>query len=229
MTASEPLPTHSAAEALADVASLGPFFTVRLGGEDRGWHPVHESYARGSADLIRTCAARYGTREERIPASIVQFGHAARLWSPALACTVVHGVVPDFDALHRADDGAALRLPVGAGRRAGPLPDTVEVLHRLVMEQHLDALAAGLRVKVAPRLLDGNAASALIEAARAILRLRPELSAQLTSLVSGLLERGRLAGTGDLVGPDLSFRRRSCCLFYRVPSGGKCGDCCLER
>lgn len=229
MTASGPVPAHSAAEALTDAASLGPFFTVHLGGEDRGWHPVRESYARGYADLIQTCGARYGTQEERIPASIVQLGHAARLWSPALACTVAHGVIPDFDALHRADDGAALRLPAAAGRRAGPLPDAVEALYRLVMEQHLDAFAAGLRVKVAPRLLDGNAASALIGAARAILHLRPGLRARLTPLVSGLLARGRLAGTGDLVAPDLSFRRRSCCLFYRVPSGGKCGDCCLDR
>ena len=28
--------------------------------------------------------------------------------------------------------------------------------------------------------------------------------------------------------PDTSFFvRRSCCLYYRLPAGGKCGDCAL--
>lgn len=27
----------------------------------------------------------------------------------------------------------------------------------------------------------------------------------------------------------LAFRRRSCCLYYRVPGGSTCGDCCLIR
>ncbi|WP_333777997.1 (2Fe-2S)-binding protein [Streptomyces sp. IBSBF 3136] len=26
-----------------------------------------------------------------------------------------------------------------------------------------------------------------------------------------------------------AFRRRSCCLYYRVPGGGVCGDCCFSR
>ncbi len=26
-----------------------------------------------------------------------------------------------------------------------------------------------------------------------------------------------------------AFRRRSCCLYYRVPGGGLCGDCCFDR
>ncbi|MGY0071197.1 (2Fe-2S)-binding protein [Streptomyces sp. QTS137] len=30
-----------------------------------------------------------------------------------------------------------------------------------------------------------------------------------------------------ITGPDLTFRRRSCCLHYRAPNGSKCGDCCL--
>ncbi|RBM23869.1 hypothetical protein DEH69_00860 [Streptomyces sp. PT12] len=43
------------------------------------------------------------------------------------------------------------------------------------MEDHLAALAAGLRVKVAGRLLDGNAGSALAEAGRAIVAARPAI------------------------------------------------------
>ncbi|WP_372346924.1 (2Fe-2S)-binding protein [Streptomyces sp. KL116D] len=29
-------------------------------------------------------------------------------------------------------------------------------------------------------------------------------------------------GTGSVTGPDLTFRRRSCCLLYRASNGGKC-------
>ena len=28
---------------------------------------------------------------------------------------------------------------------------------------------------------------------------------------------------------EVAFRRRSCCLYYRVAAGGKCGDCPLVK
>ncbi|WP_374222741.1 (2Fe-2S)-binding protein [Streptomyces spinoverrucosus] len=228
MNALRQAPAPAVAQALKDITALGSFFSIELGGPDEGWHPVEDAYARGVADLIAATADRYDTRELRIGASIVQLGHAARLWSPVLACTVVHGIVPDLDRLHRADDGPALRLPAApTGWYAPETPRLPDVLYEVVVARHLDALAAGLRVKVAPRLLAGNAASALVEAARAVLAARPDLREPLTDLVDGLLNTRRLAGTGNVVGPDLSFRRRSCCLYYRVPSGAKCGDCSL--
>ncbi|MFJ3616789.1 (2Fe-2S)-binding protein [Streptomyces iakyrus] len=221
-------PAPAVAEALKDIASLGSFFSIELGGPDAGWHPVEETYARGIADLITATADRYATRELRIGASIVQLGHAARLWSPVLACTVVHGIVPDLTRLFRADDGPALRLPAAPdGWYAPETAQLADVLYEMVMTRHLDALAAGLRVKVAPGLLAGNAASALVEAARAVLAARADLREPLADLVAGLLNTGRLAGTGKVIGDDLGFRRRSCCLYYRVPSGVKCEDCSL--
>jgi hypothetical protein len=36
---------------------------------------------------------------------------------------------------------------------------------------------------------------------------------------------GNVASTGKLD----DFRRRSCCLYYRIPGGGRCGDCALDR
>jgi hypothetical protein len=43
------------------------------------------------------------------------------------------------------------------------------------------------------------------------------------------LADGVLAGSGvvTLTGDRLAFRRRSCCLYYRLPGGGYCGDCPL--
>ncbi|MFF3688017.1 hypothetical protein [Streptomyces sp. NPDC002187] len=61
--------------------------------------------------MIAATADRYGTRELRAGASMVQLGHAARLWSPVPACTVVHGIVPDLHRMHGSDGGPALRLP----------------------------------------------------------------------------------------------------------------------
>lgn len=211
------------------MAALGGFFSLEVGGPDENWHPVDDAYARGFADRVEALADRYDTREMRIGASIAQLGHGARLWSPALASTLIHGIVPDLAALHRADDGPALRLPVPEGWYADRLPHLTETLYEQVVHVHLDALAAGLRVKVASRLLDGNTASALVEAARTLLVARPELRGPLTDLTRGLLATGRLVSTGHITGPALTFRRRSCCLYYRAPAGVKCDDCSLAR
>jgi hypothetical protein len=90
------------------------------------------------------------------------------------------------------------------------------------------AVERALPAKVAPRPLDGNLASALVGSAGVLLRARPDLRAPLTEPTTALLDTGRLRGTGRITGPGLSFRRHSCCLYYRVSGGGKCGDCCLS-
>ncbi|MBB0246839.1 iron reductase [Streptomyces alkaliphilus] len=229
MTSPAQAPPAAVAAALADVATLGGFFAPVVAGPDEGWHPVAESHAAGSADLVADNARRYGTTEPRVAASVVQLGHAARLWSPLLACAVAHGVVPDPADLQRADDGPALRFPSPAGWWTRDAGESSALLYRLVMEECLAAMAAGLRVRVAPRLLIGNAASALVEAGRALVAARPGLREPATDLVTRLLATGVLVGTGEITDSALAFRRRSCCLFYRVPPGDRCGDCSLDR
>ncbi|GAB3108496.1 (2Fe-2S)-binding protein [Streptomyces calidiresistens] len=229
MTSPAQAPPATVAAALADVATLGGFFAPVVAGPDDGWHPVAESYAAGSADLVADNARRYGTTEPRVAASVVQLGHAARLWSPLLACAVVHGVVPDPADLQRADDGPALRFPTPVGWWARDRGETAALLYRLVVEERLTAMAAGLRVRIAPRLLIGNAASALVEAGRALVAARPGTREAAGDLVARLLATGALVGTGEITDSALSFRRRSCCLFYRVPPGDRCGDCSLDR
>ena len=76
---------------LSDVSSYGGFFALTVGPDDSaaaGWHPVGQSYADGYADLIDATITRYCTTESRIGASLVHLGHAARLWSPVLACAL---------------------------------------------------------------------------------------------------------------------------------------------
>ncbi|OJZ71337.1 iron reductase [Mycobacterium paraffinicum] len=210
---------------LAEISSYQGFFALTVGGDAAGWHPVRQSYADGFTDLVEATARRYHTTDLRIGASLVHLGHATRLWSPVLACALGHGVVPDLGDLQRADDGARLRLPAPVG-----IPvSSPNALYRLVVQEHMQPLAAGLRVGLAPALLAGNVASALVGAARALLVVRPDLGAPIAETVHALLGTGVLAGSGVLTGPSLGFRRRSCCLFYRLPGGSVCGDCVFER
>jgi len=209
---------------LAAVSAYGGFFALTIGGASTaGWRPLSQCYADGFADLIDATATRYRTTEVRIAASLVHLGHAARLWSPVLACVLGHGVLPDLTTLQRADDATQLRLPEPVGERVAPSP---ELLYSAVVQQHMEPLEAGLRVKLASGLLSGNIASALVGASRALLSVRPDLRQPIVGTTLALLDTGRLAGSGVIAG-DLNFRRRSCCLLYRLPNGGKCGDCPL--
>lgn len=211
---------------LAEISTYGGFFALTVGGDPAGWHPVTQSYATGCADLIEATIRRYGTADPRIGASLVHLGHAARLWSPVLACALAHGVIPDLTNLQRADDGARLRLPEPIGvpvESASP-----DLLYQVVVQEHLDRLAAGLRVGLAPGLLYGNVASALVGTSRQLMLARPDLRVTIARATSALLDIGNLAGTGVITSANLDFRRNSCCLYYRIPGGGTCGDCALR-
>ncbi|MGW4422466.1 (2Fe-2S)-binding protein [Streptosporangium sp. NPDC004631] len=229
MTRLRPAPPETVAAALDGLTGLGTFFTLAVGEGDGVWRPVAEAYAEGLPHLVADRVARYGTPEHRVATSVVQLGHAARLWSPVLGCVLVYGVVPDLGDLRQQAHGPALRLPAARGWYAPEGEDLVQTVYRLVMDEHLAVLAAGLRVKIAPGLLRGNAGSALAGAAHVLLRARPDLRGPLTHLAERLLDTAALRGTGEFTGPDLAFRRRSCCLYYRVPGGERCGDCSLER
>jgi hypothetical protein len=210
---------------LSEVSSYGGFFALTVGGDATGWHPVGQFYAVGFADLVDATVKRYHAPELRIGASLVHLGHAARLWSPVLACVLGHGVIPDLTELQRADHGAHLRLPEPVGEAVSS--SSAELLYRVVVQHHVESLEAGLHVKLAPGLLSGNIASALLGASRALLLARPDLHQPIVDVTNSLLGTGRLAGSGVITSGDLNFRRRSCCLFYRIPDGGKCGDCPL--
>ena len=210
---------------LREIASYGGFFAITVGGDPADWLPVRRCYEQGCADLVAATTARYNTTDLRIGASLVQFSHASRLWSPLLACALQYGVLPDLTHLQRRATGTELRLPVPVGAPVdGPVP---QQLYRTVISEHLEPLAAGLKVKMAPGLLYGNAAAALVAAAHELAGARPDLRDDVRDVTESLLTTGELVGAGDLTG--LTFRRRSCCLYYRVPGGSNCGDCALTR
>jgi len=231
---------------LAALRPLGGFFLLRTGAPPRGPLPTlaqvyagqaSEAYGGDALDVrVRKVTDALRAPEPRIAASVAHLGLAARLWSAALGCAALYGRVPDLDpGLLRWDpDGGApddLWLtevrPPGRDGDARALADTV-------LHGHLVPLADALRARhrLAPGLLRGNAASALAGAARTLDTWarehgRTDVAARARALAAGLFAHPLLADTGTLTGT--AFRRRSCCLYYRVPGGGVCGDCCFTR
>jgi hypothetical protein len=216
--------------AMADAATLGEYFTVAADGTAGTWRPASEAYLRGMRELVGHTARRLGVSQNRVAVSIAQLGYAARLWSPSLACALRHGTVPDLRGLQiSAELPVRLRLARPRGWHAGQPGLLAGLLYRTVVDGHLEPLAAGLDAKVASGLLWGNAASAMAGALGVIVRTSPELAGSARKLADLLLSTGRLRGTGGFTGPGLTFRRRSCCLYYRVPAGTMCGDCSLPH
>ena len=141
------------------------------------------------------------------------------------------GIVPDLADLQvRTEEPASpldLALPGPTGWRAADPAALAELSYRVVVAGHLEPLALPLGGEVAEGLLWGNAASAMAGALGVLVRARPGLRDRATALAAALLAHGRLADTGQLgvTGEGLGFRRRSCCLYYRLPGGALCGDC----
>ncbi|MGW2813216.1 (2Fe-2S)-binding protein [Streptomyces sp. NPDC001415] len=232
-------------EELAEVSSVGGFFALRLGNGAHPYVPLaslyagETSYAGQAAPLaarIDTVAARLRAPERRVAASIAHLGLAARLWSIALGPAALHGVLPDLapDRLYwdggRTSPDDLLLAPGGKSREA-----TAERVAESVLDGHLAPLAEAVRrdTPVSYGLLRGNAGSALAGAVRELHGWarksgRPEVGDRALALGAELFTHPDLAGTGTLL-PGPAFRRRSCCLYYRCPGGGLCGDCVFDR
>lgn len=208
---------------LRDVGRLGPYFEIRTELDGGAWRPFGGDVERLRA-LTGDYAERLGTGERRVAASLVFQGLAARLWSPVVAAAAV-GIVPDLDGLrwHWAPgEPITLGLAEPRGRRVENVGEAASLVHAVVVDGQLRALHDAISdvVSLADGLVWGNAASALVGS----LNVGPGDPAR-GELVRELLGREPLAGTGSF-GPD-GFVRKSCCLYYRVPGGGMCGDCGL--
>ncbi|MFI1677959.1 (2Fe-2S)-binding protein [Streptomyces sp. NPDC020607] len=201
---------------------------------------------------VRKVADRLGAPEDRIAVSVAQLGLAARLWSVALGSAALYGRVPDLGPalLHWDADGTSpddLWLT-----DVRPLPGDAATVGDVVQHGHLEPLSAALRARyrISAGLLWGNAGSALAGAARELHGWagragREDVGERALALARELFDHPDLRGTGTLRGTGAlrgtgtlrgagtptgpAFRRRSCCLYYRCPGGGLCGDCCFER
>ncbi|MFD3531093.1 (2Fe-2S)-binding protein [Streptomyces sp. NPDC058664] len=216
---------------------MGGFFALRTSAPRSGGahRPLALLYAGEDGPLharVDRVTARLGAPERRVGASVAHLGLAARLWSTALGPAALHGRFPDLAPAELYWDGA-LTAPDDLWWAGGTTrPATVDELRAAVQEAHLVPLHAALRRdgRVSPRLLWGNAGSALAGALRELTRWarahdRPDVAERAAALVSGLLDHPDLAGT--VRGPRL--RRASCCLYYRCPGAGLCGDCVFDH
>jgi iron complex transport system ATP-binding protein len=223
--------------ALADVSTVGGYFHLDTGPGGPSWQPLARFFTGHDEFTARIAAAAdlLKTREMRIAASILHLGIAVRLWSPLLGAAVLHHTLPDWDSrtLHYKPVPSGplpLRLPAPSARPiTGPHPADAIFTSIEPLLRDLGALVHAT-VKIAPRLLWGNAASALGGTVRAIARARPDHAADALALGAQLLQLGDLRRTGHFTesAPGQPFfTRTTCCLYYRIPNGGKCGDCAL--
>ena len=249
----------AASRLLADLAALGPYFAVdvhRPGAPLRPpWQPLGELVSSPDAlagrigevreRLAAAAGCPPGDVEFRVAASIAQLGLCARLLSPALGAAAAGRALP-------VDIAQARWIPSLGGPFRLSLPDTVlEVSTARTSAARTSAArasaAAGLAatagllagpiaqivravqaMAVSPQVLWGNVASAVNGAATMIAAARPDLAAPAAGAAATLLGQPVLAGTYQ-GRPLTGFRRRNCCLIYRLsPSApAYCGDCVL--
>lgn len=208
-----------------ELEALGPFFTLCTGVSGEGWRPVMELVERYDVlrDRVEQVRARLAGADGRdvpvrVAASVAQMGVVARLVAPVVGVAVLTGDVLDLaDARWKAEFGA---FPVSVTGRT--VADLGDVLGGGPVRGLVEATR---RLSVSPQVLWGNVASAVNGAAVMLGRARPDLAGPAGDLVTGLLERPPLRGTG--AGAGTGFRRRSCCLIYQAIPQGYCGDCIL--
>ncbi|WP_218125817.1 ATP-binding cassette domain-containing protein [Sinosporangium album] len=234
-----PADAAAVAGAVTDISTVGAYFELDIGPVEAEWRPLTDLFSDPSVLRARidATADSLGTDETRVAASILFQGIAARVWSPPLGALLAHGLLVELDP-DRVHWRAASRGPLPL--RADGLPGwhvrdparAAATVYDTVVARLLEPLTDTIQgiVKLAPGLLWGNVASALAGTVRALVRVRPELGEAAVTLGRELLDLGLLRDTGQLAEPAPGlplFVRRSCCLYYRLPSGGKCGDCAL--
>jgi hypothetical protein len=271
---------HPAADLLAGLAALGPYFAVesaapaaadsqdgqchRAGAGGRGgtdgrsgpdgsggaddWQPVamllrSPAALRRRAEAVRAALAAAAGRgpggiELRVAASVCHLGLAARLIAPVLGAAVAARVPLPVDPerarwIPAAGGPSPLALPTAD--LAGPAfpgstaadPVVLGAARALLRGPVLDLTDMTAAMSVSRRVLLGNVASAVNGAASMIAAARADLAADAAAAGQALLSDPPLAAayTGT---PAADFRRRSCCLIYRIAAGGGaalCGDC----
>jgi ferric iron reductase protein FhuF len=123
-------------------------------------------------------------------------------------------------------------VPLGLTRPTGHRFEHPDPLAAALVEQAVQPTMTPLIeatrqvVPISPHVLWGNVASALAGAIPAMRQNHSDAAQTARHLVRHLLQQPPLEETGSFEANG-TFRRRSCCLFYRLPGGGYCGDCVL--
>jgi hypothetical protein len=211
---------------------------------------VAERVEAARRTLLRMSGLPRDDIPERVVASVTFLGLASRLVSPLLGAVVAAGTLPrpgPAGLWWRPVDSGPIPIaydPMPATAGAG---DFAGVALRGLVGPMVEVF--GGRFGLSGHVLWGNVASALGGAAGMIATAgsttadrpayvrgsasdaagRAELAA---GIVRELLNRAPLVGMATLERPEPEVARwflvrRNCCLYYRIPGGGTCGDCVL--
>lgn len=226
------------------MAALGPFFAIdrHVAGvaPSAGWRevaeltcpgPVLDARVRRVRDALSTRGRRPADRIElRVAVSVTHLGLVARLIAPAVGAAALGASLPLDPAglwwqdvlggpyplsVVGSDRGPAGSCAVEAPRLPG---SAVETITRACLTAY----------SVSPQVLWGNVASAAVSAAGLVGAARPDLAGAARDAADALLADRRVEGGAQKAGPG--FRRRSCCLIYRLAgsTAAVCGDCVLS-
>jgi hypothetical protein len=233
-----------AAGLLGELAALGPYFAVEVHPPGSPlcppWHPLGE--LTGAPDAL---AARIGEVRERlaatagcaaadvgfrVAASVAQLGLCARLLSPVLGAAAIGWALPVDTAQARWIPALGGPFRLSLPELPPPGPATPEAACRGLLAGPVEQITRAVEaMAVSPQVLWGNVASAVNGAATMITKVRPGLGASAAGAATAMLRYPALTGTyrGS---PGAGFRRRNCCLIYRLSPPGTaryCGDCVL--
>jgi iron complex transport system ATP-binding protein len=221
---------------LAELARISPYFALQDRGcaaGEAGFEPVASLIADTPQAAMRLggriddVAARLGTTQRWIGASILFQGWAARLTSIYAGSALLAGLVPDLSVArlyYRAPPSGPVDL------LAVPLVATDLGAGWQALSGHLDLFAAAIRrqVRIGQHLLLGNLASAL---AGSLATLDRGGHAPLGTLIGyGWAQPAGLRRYGQwrLLPGGPRYARTTCCGYTRLPGGGRCGDCSLN-
>ena len=199
------------------LSSPGP--GARAGGRRACWYLIRRCWPGRVTHARAVIAGRAGIAPaevaERVAASIVFLGLAARLVSPSLGAVVLGGVVPDLtldNLWWRPVDGGPVPLAAGpvTGREIGDaasgrqLDDAAALLSERCVQDMTDPVAGAFQAlfRLSPLVLRGNIASALAGAAGMLARTFPDRAETAGQLTARILALPPLRGTGELVQPD---------------------------
>lgn len=219
--------------AVADVARFGPPYPLYLDPGTAALSRQQLCEPRQLRSLLGAIGDRVGSDEDRVNASTLQYGFAARCWSLVLGAWQRGGVVIDLRGLgYVVNPSGSVDLALNDFRgwdgSSMDFDEVVEVMAYSILSDQFTGFHAALRgvARVADGLLWGNAASALSSGARRVAAGRSD--DRVTPLATALLSRAPLRNK-MVSAPVGGARRSTCCLWYRTRDRTKCGDCPLTE